>query len=657
MSPLNQEQISALIQFIEQAEDPGVITNVIVAAVLNWLYDKANDLSNKTDKDLITGALAYSQAPQIVLKSMGETLDGKHLSVAPIGIIYNETTKHIQKRTSINGETKTDDLGTPVGSLIYCNANTNKLYRWTGSAWSQVGENSVSDAQTQGYINRIQEKFDALIDALANYAFINGKDASMKIGTLEWDGATPEPTPVEEPVLTSPTNGGSVNIGSHSGSGVSKVVVIKGAYLTKPLTIAVNGQWFSVSSQSVTASDANIGTSVTVTYSGTSEIATGTLTISSDELDPITIRLSASYSEVVVPELTQPADGASVDVGTVSASGTSVTKRVTIQGSNLTQPLTIGVSGTGFTVSPSTVNAADANQGTTVTVTYTNESTVQTMLTATGQLTISSDEVNRTVGLTARKEAQQEELDYVTDGLVLHLDGKSQGGTTGKWIDKIANREFDFTESGVSADTNGVTFDGDPTSGALFNDVFNTDNDATTDDFPHFTEGTIEVAFTFNSAPSNNVPLFVTNKNQDICLVLLPKSGRVCFVVNDTTNNYYGTTAAIESLINTTGTHIISVTKPSGENNENNADYRVMVDGVAYEKTDAIRAASAANNASGAGRLRVGSQSNAHTITSRGCDATIHAVRVYNKHLIESQMLNNQKKDNQYYNLGLTING
>lgn len=511
-----------------------------------------------------------------------------------------------------------------------------------------------SSAQTIANVDLIQEKFDALIDALANYAFINGKSDSMKVGALEWDGATPEPTPDDEPVLTSPTSGGSVNLGTHSGNGVSKDVAIKGEYLTQPLTIAVTGEGFSISSQSVSAAAANSGTIVTVTYSGTLTSAIGTLTISSDELDTITISLRASYSEVVVPELTQPEVGASVDVGTVSASGTSVTKRVAIQGSNLTQPLAIGVSGTGFSVSPSTISAANANQGTTVTVTYTNESTVQTTLTATGQLTISSSEVSRTVDLTARKEAQQEELDYETNGLVLHLDGKSQGGTTGKWIDKIANREFGFTESGVSSDTNGVTFDGDPTSGALFNDVFNTDNDATTDDFPHFTEGTIEVAFTLNSVPSTNVPLFVTNKNQDICLVLLPKSGKVCFVVNDTTQDYFCTTAAIESLINTTGTHVISVTKTSSENNTN---YRVMVDGVAYEKTDATRSASAANNASGAGRLRVGSQSNAHTITSRGCDATIHAVRVYNVHLIESQMLNNQKKDNQYYNLGLTING
>ena len=95
------------------------------------------------------------------------------------------------------------------------------------------------------------------------------------------------------------------------------------------------------------------------------------------------------------PSLTAPTSGSTVIVGTNTGSG--VTKTITVKGSNLTQALTVSVSGTGFSVSPTSITATNANNGTTVTVTYNG-----TAATATGTMTITSAELTTTtVNLTA----------------------------------------------------------------------------------------------------------------------------------------------------------------------------------------------------------------------------------------------------------------
>ena len=98
-------------------------------------------------------------------------------------------------------------------------------------------------------------------------------------------------------------------------------------------------------------------------------------------------------------QITSPVDGSTVNVGTISATGSSVSKSITVKGSELTQGLSLSVSGTGFRVSPSSISAATANNGTNVIITY--SSTVPGD--ATGTLTIGSSEVSVTVNLAASK--------------------------------------------------------------------------------------------------------------------------------------------------------------------------------------------------------------------------------------------------------------
>ena len=113
------------------------------------------------------------------------------------------------------------------------------------------------------------------------------------------------------------------------------------------------------------------------------------------------IAITSNAGTVTNPQITAPADGSTVNVGTIAANETTVSKVINVKGTDLTKALNVSVSGTGFSVTPSTISAANANNGTNVTVTYTSS----TAGNATGTLTISSSEASTTVNLTASKIA------------------------------------------------------------------------------------------------------------------------------------------------------------------------------------------------------------------------------------------------------------
>ena len=113
------------------------------------------------------------------------------------------------------------------------------------------------------------------------------------------------------------------------------------------------------------------------------------------------IAITSNAGTLANPQITAPADGSTVNVGTIAAYETSVSKVITVKGTDLTKALNVSVSGTGFSVTPLTISAANANNGTSVTVTYTSS----TAGSATGTLIISSSEASTTVNLTASKIA------------------------------------------------------------------------------------------------------------------------------------------------------------------------------------------------------------------------------------------------------------
>lgn len=128
------------------------------------------------------------------------------------------------------------------------------------------------------------------------------------------------------------------------------------------------------------------------------------------------------------PTLTQPTSS-SINVGTLAYNASNVVKTVTVEGSNLTQPLSVVASGTGFSVSPATISAANANNGTTISITYTNSGAGDGM-TKSGSLTISSSEVSKTITLTAKKNSQPVTTSYtVSAGTLTDLTLTSSQST------------------------------------------------------------------------------------------------------------------------------------------------------------------------------------------------------------------------------------
>ena len=148
------------------------------------------------------------------------------------------------------------------------------------------------------------------------------------------------------------------------------------------------------------------------------------------------------------PTLVQPAAGSTIAVGTIAATGTSVSTTVTVKGINLTKSITVGISGSGFDVTPTALTASAVNNGTTITITYSGEQSQ-----ATGTLTLSSTEVSRSISLTAGKEGTTPvEPDPTPSGetVIEDWEGCQSGGY---WTQAVQGAAFEwyFTDASIYA--------------------------------------------------------------------------------------------------------------------------------------------------------------------------------------------------------------
>lgn len=272
---------------------------------------------------------------------------------------------------------------TPNTDQLYCDKVNNTTLRWEPSSESFVTigggggmSNAVYDA-IKNNIEAIRTNFNSLSAQLANLAF-RGANPQLSVDAFTWPsqgGGGGDDTPVVVvPELTSPTNGATVNIGVNTGNGITKNISIKGSNLAKPLTIGVTGTGFTVTPNSVSAANANIGTTVAVTYNGSNTgTATGTLAISSTEIGTVQISLTASYQEQGGGD--EPVQTPTISVSPSSLSfnaeaGQSVQKTFTVVGSNLTGNIQIASNNNLFTVSPNSLSPTNGSVNATVTVTY-----------------------------------------------------------------------------------------------------------------------------------------------------------------------------------------------------------------------------------------------------------------------------------------------
>ena len=105
-----------------------------------------------------------------------------------------------------------------------------------------------------------------------------------------------------EPMISSPSNGSTINLGTNEGSGVSKTITVKGKNLTGDLTVAVGtgltisyGQSTGQSSVTIPMAQALLGAQVTIAYSGSGALADGSLLIShgNDVLSSVVVVVEA----------------------------------------------------------------------------------------------------------------------------------------------------------------------------------------------------------------------------------------------------------------------------------------------------------------------------------------------------------------------------
>lgn len=174
------------------------------------------------------------------------------------------------------------------GNAVFTNSTYKHLTPWAISQlleWHRNDPVSALESKRNEAVYGMQHNRNPFIDHPELAEFLWGD----RTGT-PWTGSAST-----DPVISSPSNGSTINVGTNTGNGVSKEITVKGVYLTKSVTVAVSGTGFSVTPTTLTAAAVNAGTTITVTYNGTATNATGRLTITSSEVTS-NVTLTATYN-------------------------------------------------------------------------------------------------------------------------------------------------------------------------------------------------------------------------------------------------------------------------------------------------------------------------------------------------------------------------
>ncbi len=151
------------------------------------------------------------------------------------------------------------------------------------------------------------------------------------------------------------------------GNSAKKTFIVTGTDLTGSLTVSSNNSNFTVSPTTITAASAANGATVTVTYKPSAAGShSGTITISGGGAASKTVSVTG---KCVLPTSLITTSVSSLAFGNV-VKGNSAKKTFIVTGTDLTGSLTVSSNNSNFTVSPTTITAASAANGVTVTVTY-----------------------------------------------------------------------------------------------------------------------------------------------------------------------------------------------------------------------------------------------------------------------------------------------
>ena len=175
------------------------------------------------------------------------------------------------------------------GSKVFTNSSYKHLTSWAISQlleWHRNDPVSTLETRRNDAVYSIQHNRNPFIDHPELAEFLWGNSTATA-----WTGSA-----TNTPIISSPSNGSTINVGTNSGDGVTKSITVKGVNLTKAVTVAVSGTGFSVTPSTLTAAAVNAGTTINVTYNGTTANATGRLTISSTEITNYSVTLTATYN-------------------------------------------------------------------------------------------------------------------------------------------------------------------------------------------------------------------------------------------------------------------------------------------------------------------------------------------------------------------------
>lgn len=523
MSNQTQQQIDTLIQFIHDAEDPATVTNNMVAQVLAYLADKVNTdvlsaeitslqttlntlmsgdasdaiesfnevinfLNEVTDDETLAGLLLqinnniatkaaldsdtdrldYSQAPTIMLDSMGADLDNadnpsvqRQYRRGVGDTIFNPITGKI---VYLKTQNENQDVSrNPDSRLIYGNKNTGFLYQWKGNAMLQIARQPDSGVGGGMLVERTEDDYHVKFNFIDNSPALavstqsivmggNTKTATFKVSgqrlkgninisvsgsnfSLNKTSLSPTDGVVAETTITLTYSGtatatATITISSTGatsktisaqyteqqvptidiatdtitfkagvGGTQTKTLLVKGYNLEGAITLAFTnnvGGRFTLSQSSFSPSSGSVNAQVTITYtpqSGDTGTFSATLRATSTNATNVDVPLSGIVSTM---------DVSKNSIELTTEANTPVTDTFTIEGANLNGDVTIGVSGTGFSVSPSSItkNDAEASGGASVVVTY---SPTQ-VGTNSGQITIQSSGITKRISLSGTAE-------------------------------------------------------------------------------------------------------------------------------------------------------------------------------------------------------------------------------------------------------------
>ena len=207
---------------------------------------------------------------------------------------------------------------------------------------------------------------------------------------------------------------------------------------------------------------------------------------------------------------------------------------------------------------------------------------------------------------------------YVSDALLMHLDGINKGNVEGEWQDLVGNNHFHAkadTPMPISLD-NGWEFNGVDT-------MMTCDKSSKVSWSPTFADGTRTMEI---------VVEFTGTEDKSCCFTM----GSAGFAFGRTSNKYIlGATGAKAAMVNGNG---LAPRK---------CVFTYVGNGVAYENGVLLSSASSDYwNAD----WTLGAASNGRYFKGK-----IHAIRIHNRILSQEEILYNQRIDNKRFNLGLDI--